>query len=398
MAATLTLSSGTATYVGSDGVNNSLTISLSGTTYTYADTAETITLSGFPGTTTGDGTNTITFSTLDNTVTSLVVQPGTGTNITNLRSLGLPTSITTTGTDTVNLSGNAPSQTGSTALITANVTVTATVGSVTIDCQEGNISAGADISVGSSTVTGLMGDTGSRTLTYSESGGTITLLRLRSTTVLAAKNWTIDNPPCPLTTTAPSSVNADYVYDVLAVTGGDTTLTGGNSGADTFTVGTAAGSTAGCDEITSALTLSAGTGSGSSFHLDDSGSATGSKIYTLSNSSCTGFGSVTITYSALGGNFSGGATFEGSEEGNCTFTITQNFSSTTFANGWVIIGNGGNTNTLDLSALSNYTVSGGVGSGIVTLSTGKTITYSGIGIFIPALTTSSSRTTDGKSF
>src|SRR5262245_34228458 len=56
---TLQVVDGVLTYTAGAGVANNLSVSLSGTTYTFRDTAETISVVGIPGST-GSGTNTVT--------------------------------------------------------------------------------------------------------------------------------------------------------------------------------------------------------------------------------------------------------------------------------------------------------------------------------------------------
>src|SRR5262245_13519463 len=56
---TLQMINGVLTYNATPGVANNLTVSLSGTTYTIKDTAETISILGIPGAG-GSGTNTVT--------------------------------------------------------------------------------------------------------------------------------------------------------------------------------------------------------------------------------------------------------------------------------------------------------------------------------------------------
>src|SRR5262245_4879019 len=57
--ATLQVVDGLLTYTAATGVANNLSVSLSGTSYTFRDTAETISVVGIPGAT-GSGTNTVT--------------------------------------------------------------------------------------------------------------------------------------------------------------------------------------------------------------------------------------------------------------------------------------------------------------------------------------------------
>src|SRR5262245_61229537 len=55
---TLQVVDGLLTYTAGPGVANRLTVSLSGSTYTFKDTAETISVLGIPGAT-GSGTNSV---------------------------------------------------------------------------------------------------------------------------------------------------------------------------------------------------------------------------------------------------------------------------------------------------------------------------------------------------
>src|SRR5262249_60504586 len=55
---TLQVVNGVLNYTATTGVANHLTVSLSGTTYTFTDTAEKINVLGIPGAT-GSGTNTV---------------------------------------------------------------------------------------------------------------------------------------------------------------------------------------------------------------------------------------------------------------------------------------------------------------------------------------------------
>ncbi|EMI17908.1 hypothetical protein RMSM_05194 [Rhodopirellula maiorica SM1] len=104
--------SGQVIYGGGNGVDNNLSISVSGNTYTYTDTAETINFINAPGTTSGNGTNTVTFdaTTAAVAINRLVVNTNAGNDVVSVSGIrGGAEGLEIRGTgsaDTVNISGN----------------------------------------------------------------------------------------------------------------------------------------------------------------------------------------------------------------------------------------------------------------------------------------------------
>jgi hypothetical protein len=104
--ATLNIAAGVLTYTAGAGVNNSLTISVVSAKYIFTESAETITLlAGATGAGwTGSGTGTVTGN--DTSVSSIIVNVGTGTNVVNVLSSNDPITVNGgSGDDTVIANG-----------------------------------------------------------------------------------------------------------------------------------------------------------------------------------------------------------------------------------------------------------------------------------------------------
>jgi hypothetical protein len=108
-------------YTGS-AVNNNLTISVSNGTYTFNETAETISVTNNgSAVVNGGGTNTVTVS----GIVSIAVDTANGDDTVNLRSTAVPTTINTGagGGDVVNLGSLAPATGGDLTGINGGVTI-----------------------------------------------------------------------------------------------------------------------------------------------------------------------------------------------------------------------------------------------------------------------------------
>jgi len=381
---TVDLTGGVLTFTDVSSENNNLTVGVASGVYSFNDSATNITLgqgaidAGFKG----SGTKSI--SGPASAVDGIEVYAGGGTNTVNVRSTNKAiTFAPTAGSNTINLCSNAPIQTANGLQIIEDVTVSPSGGTTIINAANLNPGAAGTVTIGPSTITGMIGPTNNKTINYS--GGTLVALTVSAPNYVGS-TIVVDSPGSQTTgvgfkLSSAGTVNVKGVQKTTGVTG--------STSNDVFNVGTAAGSVAGLDAILAALTFSGIQGS-NSLRIDDSGSATGNKTYTItpssaqsSNSTLATTGISNINWQANGGSYASGLRIDGSNIGGCTFVIAVRNA----LDNMTIVGNGGNTNTLNLSALSGYTDAPNYdGTGVVTLSNGKTITYSGIVIPVPVNT------------
>jgi Ca2+-binding RTX toxin-like protein len=263
--ATLQIVNGLLTYTAGAGVANNVTVSLSGTTYTFRDTAETISVLGIPGAT-GSGTNTVTLP-------AAAVQPA-GMSI-NLGDLNDRLSIESTA--------NA-------------IAVAAGDGNDTIDVGK----------VGGSTLSAVQAP-----VTVDGEAGTDTV-RVNDPAAGVPRNYTVTATKV----TATSGLDVNYVgmenlavnagilpntFNVRATAAGTRTTINGGANGDTFNVGSTANT---LDDIQGQLILNGGEqgsfGGQDVVNLFDQGSVV-SRNYTLRANSVARSGAAAISYSGMEG-------------------------------------------------------------------------------------------------
>jgi uncharacterized repeat protein (TIGR01451 family) len=305
-ASTLTVAGGSAVFVAENGVAHNLTLSVSGGTYTFTDTGDTISLNG------GTAANTVTTTGIT-TGGTITLDMGNMSDVVNIRSINNATTVNGgSSPETYNVSSNAATNTGNLAGINASLTFNA--GSRANKLVVSNFLAttgDSNVVVGASTITGFAPST----ITYT---GTYSLVRLiGSNSPSLAEMFTVNDPSAG-------------TFQLDSNAGGDTAIVEGTNsgtanninmgaGAATVTVssdGTSAGS---LDNIKGTLNINEGTGAGKTLNLFDTGSAT-PKNATVTATSVTGFAPATINYKAVGGTF-GNITLDGGSGGN-TISMT----------------------------------------------------------------------------
>lgn len=366
--------SGNLTFQSNATVANTLTITIGGgTTYNFTSSAtgQAITLGSGTSGWSGGGTNaTGPISTVTGTIT---VNEGTGSGARTCQIENVNNAVIYNGTATSNQVAACSNG------VTASGTIDNIGGDVTFNASAGTTAAVVSNQGGStnygpiSWTAGKVSGFGPHNFFYAKTSGTFSTIRF-----IGSNNFsntiTINSPGVgPFRWDGGNSGNT---INVVAV---DQTATiNGGSASDVFTLGTAAGSSAGLDGFTATSTIN-GNGSANSLRVDDTGSATGNKTYTITfhTIACSSFS--TVTFLNTGGSFANGLRFDGSSVGGNTFAVTSNPTDNA-----TIAGNGGNTNTLDIHTLSSWTLSdNGDGTGTVTESSTKTITYSGMQYVTP---------------
>ncbi len=200
--ANLDIVGGALTYTGS-AVNNRLTVLVAGTAptslYTFTDAGETITLGAgaIAAGWTGSGTNTVRGA--SSSVGSIGIDLGDGDDTADVQSVNAPTSLTGgSGTNTVNVSSNAPTNTGNLNGINADLTVTASNGGTdTLNVSNfGATSGDSNVVVGPDAITGFAGPTDNHTINYTTAtGGSFTLLHLfGSNSPTLPESFTLQSP------------------------------------------------------------------------------------------------------------------------------------------------------------------------------------------------------------
>src|SRR5262249_51466126 len=153
------------------------------------------------------------------------------------------------GNDVINVSSNAPGNTGTLAGINGALTVTADAGSDQLVVSNFGTSTGdSNVVVSSSQITGLAPST----ITYNSTGGSFSLVRvIGSNSPALAENFTIDNPGAPLQLDANAGNDTANLQNATS----PVTLNMG-AGADTINVSSDAPANLGnLDGITAAVTI-----------------------------------------------------------------------------------------------------------------------------------------------
>lgn len=366
---------GTGTITASAGSNSTLLITVSGATMTLALTGETWT---------NNGSASLNVAT-SQVASGLSVDLNDGTNVLNVRNTAGPLTFAPSGgTNTLNISSNAPSNTGNLATINGNVSIVPTSGTVSVWISDGLGTTGnSPVTIGDSSLTGLMGPSDEYSLSWDFSGGgSMGTFRVTGSAVGAlVEAYQINATPG--TTFRLDPQNGVNTVNVRVLTT-PWTLNGG-SGVDTYIFGTAAGSAAGLDGVTAAPSAALAAAAGSnSIRFDDTGSESGNKIYTITPGASAGaqqsLACPSFTTMAFGatGTYAGGLRFDGSSIGGNTFVVAADFQDN------ATIAANGSGNTLNLAALAAGWTDNG--SGTITQSNGKTITYSGFATVTPTNT------------
>jgi hypothetical protein len=355
--ATLDITGGLLTYTAGSGVSNVLTLSVAGGNYTFNDVGETITLTG-PGTAgwSGGGSNTV--SGPDSSVNAITVDLGDQSDTANIRSINDPTMILGgLGDDTINVSSNAPANTGNLAGIAADLTIDAGGGSNTLVVSDFGASTGnGNVQVNAGAILNFAGPGDGTAITYAASGGSFGLVRvIGSNSPTLAEQFTVNGPGGPLT------LDANAGNDVINVRSlaFPATIRGG-AGNDAIHVSSDAPADLGnLDGIEGALSIDAGTGVNTLTVSDFGQTVTPNTNVGVTNNTISGFaGSLnnrTITYQALGGSFSSVALL-GSNTLADTFNVTANAKVNLFGGG------GDDSFNLLNTAVVNGTIDGGTGT------------------------------------
>jgi hypothetical protein len=226
---------GTASFVANLGELNDVTLSLAGALYTFTDNGAPITVSGagagpLAANAQGAGTNTVTV--LASFLASISIDTGDLADFVNIKSTGVPTTVTTSGTgddnDTVTI-GNAGTVQGITAMV--NVANVNALSRLIID--DSADTTGRTVTINDTTVHGLapanitfdataIGDVGGAPgLTINGGSG--------------GNHFTINNSIAAATTTLNMGAGNDAVT-VLFNAAGSTLNFNGQAGNDTFEI------------------------------------------------------------------------------------------------------------------------------------------------------------------
>jgi hypothetical protein len=303
MPSTLDFQNGTLIYTASPGVASNFTISLSGSTYTINDTAETINvtasaaLAGFSAplgnTATGPDSNSLT---------AIQVTLGNLNDTANIRSFSKPLSLTTgAGNDTINVSSTG--LTGNLNGITADLTIDASGGANTLNVSNYATTSGdSNVVIGSNSITGFAGPSGGSTINYKATGGTFSLLHvLGSNTPTLAQGFTINKPNATLfqlnADNGTNTINVEAISNAANIVGG--------LGADSFVVCSKPDLAGSLDGIQGALSIDGGQGA-NTLTISDAGATGPANTVVITSTQITGFTGAnndqTVSYKAVGGS------------------------------------------------------------------------------------------------
>lgn len=191
--ATLDVTAGALTFTGGAG-NDTVTQYISGVTLVIHNPADTTTLTAgaIAAGWKGNGTNTVT-GPVASVTGPVTFRLGDGNDVFNLRNTSNPVSVNGEGdNDTVNVSSNAPANTGNLASIDGDVTVDGGTGTNTLKVSDqGATSGNANVVIGSASITGLAGPSDGRTVSFS---GLAALQVIGSANAAVAETFTVDAP------------------------------------------------------------------------------------------------------------------------------------------------------------------------------------------------------------
>jgi hypothetical protein len=366
-ASTLSISGGVLTFSAIAGKTNVLTVSVSGSTYTFNDTGDTITLSGVTGT--GSGGNTVTVSRITNTFSSIALNTDDLNDTVNIRSILDPTVVNGgAGNDTINVSSNASSNTGNLLGIKAGLTVNADAGADTLNVSNFGGAAANSMTVSANSITGDAFGVGGL-VTYNDAANAGAAGSFNLVHYLGSNSPTATDTITVAGTSSPFQVDGEGGSDVLNVqgTGAFAATINGNAGDDTINVSSDAPTNQGnLNGIGAALTIDAGAGAGNQLFISDFGeTTTPNSNIGINTTTITGLAgptnASTITYRATGGSYAN-VTVSGSN----TLADTFNINQTARVN---LQGNGGddafNFSTATVAIL-NGNIDGGAGNDTIT--------------------------------
>jgi uncharacterized repeat protein (TIGR01451 family) len=350
-ASALTVAGGSAVFVAETGVTHNLTVSVASGTYTFSDTGDTISLNG------GPAANTVTTSGIT-TGGTITLDMGDHNDTVNIRSINNATMVNGgVGNETVNVSSNAPTNTGSLAGIAAALTFNAGTGSNRLVASNfGATSGDSNVVVSDSTITGFAPST----ITYTGTYGLVRLIGSNSPGL--AEQFTVNDPSA-----STFQLDSNAGGDTAVVEGTDSGTTNNinlGAGAATVTVSSDGTGTGNLDNILGTLNINEGTGAGKTLSLIDYGSIN-AKSVTISGTAVTGFAPATINYKAVGGTFAN-ITLSGSNTVSDTFTVTANSPALNLA------ANGGGDTFILRNNASVNSIAGGAGSDTLTYGFGYT--------------------------
>lgn len=341
------------TYTADPGESNVLTVTVSGGNYVFNDPlAAGITAAGM----TGSGTPTVSVPTAG--IDSIAIDLGDGADVLNLRSAADNLTVTSSGDLAVNLSSNAPANTGTVAGILGHVTVSGSGGGAN-GLVVGNAGgAGVTATVAHNQVSGML--FGGKLIGFTNVGS----LRV-STSNTAADAVTVAVASGSMAIRVDTNGGADTV--AVEATSGATAVNTG-AGNDAVTVGDAVN---GLDDVAGGLTVDAGAGAANSLTVTDYASA-GANTVAVSASQIVGFAPATITYRSVGGAYGagGGITLQGSDAAADGITL----GGASAAHLFTVNGNGG-ADTVAVQGNIRAALNGGAGADTFDLGTdGATLT------------------------
>jgi acrosin len=371
----------------SDPSNDTLTVSVSGSTYTFTDPAQSITLgdSNFPAppnwSTSGNGTPSspsIATGPLQASDSIQITGHDSGTDVFNIRSISNPTTLSDSAA-TINVASNAPMNTGNLAGINAPLTVNAAAGAGdTLVLSNFSATTGdSNVVFSGNTITGFAPQP--ITLTTSPAippvlpAGSFSLVRLiGSNNVALNEVFTLNSPSAPVQVdgdAGPDTINVEALSHAATVNGG--------AGNDTINVSSdGSGLTGNLHGIAGLLTVDGGTGTNAlnvSDFSDTSGgifNLSGTTSVAVLNSATFGTGG-SIMARATGGTQVD--TIQGSNTGNDTFTVT---AATGFSGQTVNLLGGGGNDSFAVNGPLVGSIDGGAGTDTLSVAGNATLTGS----------------------
>src|SRR5262245_25126788 len=347
------------TYTAAAGETNSLKVSVTGSgassVYTFNDTGGTITLgSGATGAGwTGSGTNTVTGPFAAGAPNTISIDLGDQNDIVNILSINNDASVLGgAGNDNINVSSNAPLNTGFLSGINGALTITADSGADQLVVSNFGASSGdSNVVLGNTQITGFAPST----ITYHSGGGSFSLVRLiGSNSPGLAETFTITDPGAQLQLDVNAGNDTANVQSLSAAA----TLNMG-AGNDTINVSSDAPANLGdLDGLNATLTLNAGAGT-NVLVVSDFGASLANPNVLVNNIQIQNFSGAannqTIKYQAVGGTF-GAITLNGSDIASDTFKVAGINPALT------LLGNGGN-NTFEFTTNGAAVASIAAGAG-----------------------------------
>ncbi|HZZ80061.1 MAG TPA: autotransporter-associated beta strand repeat-containing protein, partial [Gemmataceae bacterium] len=320
----------TLTYTAGSGINNNLSVTISGSNFVFTDSAETITTS-ISGAT-GSGTNTVNVPTAS--VTGITLNLGDGNDVVSATGVVLAaqtlnishtgSGLTIGGPLTTTTTAITVSNTG-TGNLTVNGAITSTSGAVSLSSAN-NLALAANVNAGSGAIALTANSDGSGSDGLSQTGGTITTTNTTATAVAITVNTTgggtgnasIDSITATTGTLAVSTFRGGIVYAGTNTLDSFQTGQKGNGGTAptrlisaktyTFTTSNTGGATGGVGTEARPLQLNSPASATASATAGDGGvylvdwGTVGSATLTLSGASATNTGNILVTVANANGH------------------------------------------------------------------------------------------------